>query len=686
MTANSNFRIAELDPSQIKTNLKEFLRSQDEFTDFDFEGSGMNIILDLLSFNTHYLAFYINMMAAESFFDSAQLRETIVSHAKHVGYIPNSMKGARTFANIKVTPSSSEDTSASELTLPRWTKFISQALDGRNYLFINPTSNTVVKVDGSFNFSNVQLKQGTMITRTFLVNSDNEKREYFIPSANVDIDEVYVSVQASTTNTDIEVYNIFDDLTELKANTPVFFLEENNMANNFYKVYFGDDYLGKRPSDGNVITITYLDTAGPFANGANSFLVVDSINGYDDNVIVTSSSPAYGGSNRETIEQIRHRAPKYYTSQNRAVTSNDYEIILIKEYPNIQSVSVWGGEEEDPPVYGKVFIALKPKNNYYITNLEKENIIDTIISTKSVMTVIPEIVDPNYTWLLFAIKIYYDHIKTNIDESAMKTLARNSIINYINDNLQKFDSKFRISKFENNIESAHNAFQGVTCDVTMQKRVEPVYGASKTYEIDFDYALKKDTFSTFPAIKVYDSKRTIRDCYIEEVPYSYTGIDTINVLASGTGYEDAIVTITGDGVGATASAIIKNKKIDSIVIGERGTNYTKAEVTITSNTGYGATAQVNLQYNTGNLRLYYFKSNGEKVFINSNIGTIDYFNGSVIIENLNIQSIASNDIYNEDVWTINIQPKESDINTIKRNILDVDINDNRSIQITMVSE
>lgn len=686
MTANSNFRIAELDPSQIKTNLKEFLRSQDEFTDFDFEGSGMNIILDLLSFNTHYLAFYINMMASESFFDSAQLRETIVSHAKHVGYIPNSMKGARTFANIKVTPSSSEDTSASELTLPRWTKFISQALDGRNYLFINPTSNTVIKVDGSFNFSNVQLKQGTMITRTFLVNSDNEKREYFIPSANVDIDEVYVSVQASTTNTDIEVYNIFDDLTELKANTPVFFLEENNMANNFYKVYFGDDYLGKRPSDGNVITITYLDTAGPFANGANSFLVVDSINGYDDNVIVTSFSPAYGGSNRETIEQIRHRAPKYYTSQNRAVTSNDYEIILIKEYPNIQSVSVWGGEEEDPPVYGKVFIALKPKNNYYITNLEKENIIDTIISTKSVMTVIPEIVDPNYTWLLFAIKIYYDHIKTNIDESAMKTLARNSIINYINDNLQKFDSKFRISKFENNIESAHNAFQGVTCDVTMQKRVEPVYGVSKTYEIDFDYALKKDTFSTFPAIKVYDSKRTIRDCYIEEVPYSYTGIDTINVLASGTGYEDAIVTITGDGVGATASAIIKNKKIDSIVIGERGTNYTKAEVTITSNTGYGATAQVNLQYNTGNLRLYYFKSNGEKVFINSNIGTIDYFNGSVIIENLNIQSIASNDIYNEDVWTINIQPKESDINTIKRNILDVDINDNRSIQITMVSE
>jgi len=686
MTANSNFRIAELDPSQIKTNLKEFLRSQDEFTDFDFEGSGMNIILDLLSFNTHYLAFYINMMAAESFFDSAQLRETIVSHAKHIGYIPNSMKGARTFANIKVTPSSSEDTSASELTLPRWTKFISQALDGRNYLFINPTSNTVVKVDGSFNFSNVQLKQGTMITRTFLVNSDNEKREYFIPSANVDIDEVYVSVQASTTNTDIEVYNIFDDLTELKANTPVFFLEENNMANNFYKVYFGDDYLGKRPSDGNVITITYLDTAGPFANGANSFLVVDSINGYDDNVIVTSSSPAYGGSDRETIEQIRHRAPKYYTSQNRAVTSNDYEIILIKEYPNIQSVSVWGGEEEDPPVYGKVFIALKPKNNYYITNLEKENIIDTIISTKSVMTVIPEIVDPNYTWLLFKIKIYYDHTKTNIDESAMKTLARNSVINYINDNLQKFDSKFRISKFENNIESTHNAFQGATCEVTMQKRVEPVYGTSKTYEIDFDYALKKDTFSTFPAIKVYDSKGTVRDCYIEEVPYSYTGIDTINVLASGAEYEDAVVTITGDGVGATATAIIKNKKIDSIVIGERGTNYTKAEVTITSNTGYGATAQVNLQYNTGNLRLYYFKSNGEKVFINSNIGTIDYFNGSVTIENLNIQSIASNDIYNEDVWTINIQPKESDINTIKRNILDVDINDNRSIQITMVSE
>lgn len=686
MTTNSTFRIAELDPADIKNNLKNYLRSQSEFTDYDFEGSGMNILLDLLAYNTHYMSFYMNMLGAEAFHDSAQLRTSLASHAKHIGYVPQSTKPSRTVATITVTPSEDENQETTTLILPRWTSFQSQADDGINYNFVAVNSNTAIKTANTFTFANVILKQGEIISRTYLADSNNPKREYFIPTANVDIDELYVTVQESASNTNYEIYNKFQDLTELKSNSQVFFIEENTISNSHYKLFFGDGYLGKRPVDGNIITLTYLVTDGKYGNGANSFILVENINGYDDNVTISTSNVSAGGADKESLEEIRYRSPRWYTAQNRAVIKNDYQILLARDYPNIQSIAVWGGEENDPPIYGKVFISLKPNENYYITNIEKQQILDDIVKTRSVMTVIPEIINPDYTYLVVRAKVYYDKTATNLDTSQIKAGVRQSILNYRDNNLQKFESKFRISRLQRDIENSNPAINSATVDIFVQKRLIPDFGTTKNYSLDYKTVLDKEELYTFPTFQYIDGDGDTRDCYLEEIPRSFTGIDGIEIVNSGNDYLDAIVTITGDGSGAEATARIVNRKIESIDLNSRGSNYTKATVSITSNTGFGAVATARLQFNLGELRAYYFRDNGEKVIINDNAGTINYNTGQITIDNFKFESISSSDRYNDDILTINVKPRENDISPKRNSIIDLDENDSSSIVITMVEE
>lgn len=686
MASNTAFRITEIDAQQIKANLKDFLRQQSEFTDFDFEGSGMNILLDLLAYNTHYMAFYTNMLGSEAYHDTAQLRNSLVSHAKHIGYTPGSVRPASSIVTIKVTPSDTEDTDATTLTLPKWTSFRAQAIDGINYNFVTVNSNVATKTANTFTFNNVVLKQAEVISRTFLVASDNPKREYYIPSSNVDTNELYVTVQQSTTNTSIEVYTQYTDLTALRSNSLVYFVEESTTGNGHYKILFGDGYLGKKPSDGNIVTITYLDSDGPKGNGANSFVLVNSINGFNDNVQIITSAPSAGGSDRETIEEIRYRAPRSYTTQNRAVVADDYKSLLLRDYPNIQSVAVWGGEEYKHPVYGKVFISLKPKTNYYITNVEKDEIIKNIIKNHSVMTVIPEIINPDYTYLLVSAKVFYDKTKTTRDDATMKSLIRNAILTYRNNNLQKFDSKFRISQLQREIENVDPAINSATVKLFVQKRIVPTLTTSINYEADFKIALDKDELYSNPSFLVNDAFGVERTVFIEEVPQSYTGLDHIDVITSGNDYEDAIVTISGDGAGATATAKIINRKIDSINLENRGSNYTKAIVSITSNTGYGATATSVLQFQNGVLRTFYYKTNGEKVIVNETAGTIDYKNGVITLDGLIVNSVTDSDNYNDDIIAINIRPSENDISSIRNAILDLDENDANSIQISLVEE
>ena len=688
-SSNTVLRVAELDFDDIKLNLRDFLRSQSQFSDYDFEGSGLNILLDILAYNTHYMAYYLNMIGNEMFLDSATNRNSVVSHAKHLNYVPNSLKASTALVDIVITDDI--ESAYSTYTIPAYTKFMSQQIDGTNYSFVNIDAYTASKnvVSQTFTFSNVSLMQGDFITYNASVDSTNTKRRFLIPSSNIDTTTLIVTVQNSSLDSTISTYTLADDVTQLNGNSKVYFLEESDGGR--YTIYFGDNYIGKNLTDGNILKLKYLDTDGALANKANSFTVMDTLSPFET-VSVNPIIAAYGGSDRDTNDRIKFLAPRFYTAQNRAVTKDDYGTLLLKDYPNIETISVWGGEENDPVVYGKIFISMKPKSGYAITDLEKDRIINEIISGRSILTVIPEIVDPDYLYLKFDISVNYDSTLTSSDEESLKNIVKTTISNYNNTDLEQFNSTFRSSKLQNLIDVAEKSFLGSDLITIAQKRFEPTLNESKNYTLDFNIPLNRGTFKdklySYPSFQVLDNQGVSRDTLIEETPLSYTGIDSIQVLNSGSGYSDSpIVKITGDGTGATAKAIVVNGKIVSIEVVNTGSDYTAAVVSITDTTGSGATATPTLSGQVGILRTYYvLTTTGEKVIINSNAGKINYSTGRINLYNFKPLSISTNPNYSSGVLTINAIPAEKTIHPLRNRILSIDSLDPIAIQVTMENE
>lgn len=686
--ANSTTRITELDYLQIRENLKTFLRGQAEFTDFDFEGSGMAVLLDLLAYNTHYMGYYLNMVGSEMFLDSAQLRNNILSRAKELNYVPRSMKAAEARVNIKVTPGPLEDNSVQTITLDKFTNFLSESNDGVNYNFVTLNSLTTTKTgNGTFEFSNVSLYQGEVITNQFLVNhGTNPKRMYTIPNANCDTSTISVLVQESTTNTALSNFTLSNDLTEVTGNSAIFYLQESSDANNTYNLQFGDGVLGKKLSNGNIVIVTYLSTDGAAANKLDSFVLSDTISGFSANVEITSTMESSGGAEKETIEEIRYRAPIHYTIQNRAVTKKDYESLILKDYPNIRSVAIWGGDESEDPVYGKIFISLAPVDNYAISLAEKERIKEEIISTRSVLTVFPEFIDPDYTYLQLKVDVSYNPSLTAYDSGEIQNLTRAAILDYKTSNLDTFNSVYRESRLHSLIEDIDSSVTSSSIVTYLQKRIKPTLGISQNYTIKFNQNLHNQ-FSSYPSVTVTDLQGIDRQVFFEEIPESDTGVDYIEVTNSGENYTDVpTVTITGDGIGATAVARIVNRRINSIEITNRGSNYTRATVTITGGGGNGGAASAVLESKNGILRTFYYKPNGEKVIVNNNAGTIDHVTGIVQLFDFNPVSISSNPFYANDTLTFSVLPEKQIIYPVRNQILTLDENDSSSIQVTVIAE
>jgi hypothetical protein len=690
-TPTTSLRIAELDFATIKENLKNYLRSQSEFQDFDFEGSGMSVLLDILAYNTHYMGYYLNMVGNEAFLDTAQLRQSVISLAKLINYVPGSKRGAGTKVNILVTPApESEDTSSQSLTLDKYTRLLGADIDGINYPFITLNSNTVSKVNGSFYFSNVKIVQGEVVTRQFEMTQQNTNRRFLIPSANVDINNLTVTVQESRTNTYTIPYSSYNDITEITSNTAAYFVEEDGISN--YVIYFGDGIIGKKPKNGSVINITYIDTVGGAANSINNFSFTDSVGGkYSSNVRVISTTPTFSGSEKETVEQIRFRAPYYYTTQNRAVTRNDYETLILKDYPNIESVTVWGGQDNNPPIYGKVFISLKTKANYFLTEQEKEEIKERLIVSRNILTVIPEIVNPDFTYLLIRGTVFYDPNLTSLTAEQIKQNVRAAISDYRDTDLLTFDSTFRKSKLQTTIENSERSIVGSNLKIFLQKRLLLDTSISKNYTINTNFPIKKGDFnnriSTFPEINVRDSNNVLRQVFFEEIPEAFTGVESIVIVNPGINYTSApTVTITGDGSGATATAKFGGGRVQEITITNKGSNYTRATVSLTGGGGSQASAVARLETKLGSLRTYYFKTNGEKVIVNSNAGTINYETGEIILRSLATTGTVSNSFYDTNELVFNL-PIDSEVITPLRNrILEIDENDPLSIQIDVDSE
>ena len=684
-------RITELDFNSIRENLKNFLRSQTEFQDFDFDGSGMSVLIDILAYNTHYMGYYLNMVGNEMFLDTAQIRASVLSHAKAINYVPASQQGALSKVNIRVTPSNAEDQGASSLTLEKYTRFLGFDKNGVNYPFVTLYSNTATKQAGSFLFSNVYIKQGEVVTFQYVADATNDRRRYEIQSANVDTTTISVKVQESNSNTDTKVYTLASDITELTQNSRVYFIEENENLN--YTFYFGDDVLGKRPKDGNIIICTYLDNVGAQSNNITGFFPTGSIgNKYNDNVRISSVVSSYGGIDKESIENVRFRAPYFYTTQNRAVTKNDYENLLVKDFNNIEAVSVWGGEENDPVIYGKVFISIKTKGNFELTNFEKENIKNKLIETRNVLTVTPEIIDADYVYILVKGKVRYNSDLTDLSTNDLLSRVKASIYDYASEKLSNFNSTFRTADLQNYILNSDQSITGSDIHIVLQKRVKIDTVNRRKYTINYNLPLQKSVIdinklTSYPDFQTYDTTGTLRNTLIEEVPEVLTGIDSIQILSSGQNYVSIPkVEIIGDGNGATAEAVLTGGRITAIKITNSGTNYSTATVLITDDVGYGASATAKLQTKIGTLRSYYYTTDRKKIILNDNFGTIDYDSGLIILNSTRINGVTLNEFYRANYLTLNVLPANEIITPLRNRIVSIDENDPNSVQLQMVTD
>ena len=681
----NRLRVTELDFDTIKNNLKTFLNQQSEFSDYDFEGSGLNILLDILAYNTHYNAYYLNMVANESFLDTALLRSSAVSHAKLLNYIPYSATAPKAVINFTVV---SGITTPGTMTIPAGYNFLSELIDGKSYGFVVNDDVTVTKSNDTYYFENLEIYEGQRVSYVFNHNQNSNPKQIFIlPDDNIDTRTLRVVVSPSSTSSLSTKYNIVTDILDVESTSEVFFLEENLSGK--YQISFGNDVVGKKLPDGAVVTATYIITNGDVANKANNFLalqtIVDSLGYSISNFTVTPVSPASGGAPKESVDSIRFSAPSQFATQNRLVTFKDYETYILNNYPNVGSISVWGGEDNDPPVYGTVYVSLKPKNNYYISNAEKQRIIDEIIKPKAIVSTQCIIRDPEYLYLVLENEVQYDPNKTTSTEESLKNTIRTSILNYSTTYLNKFGSKFVLSKVQEAIDDSQTAsILGSKTNIRVQKRFVPSLNETKTYTVNFNVPLHRGGINdrlVSSQFDIYDFFGTRRTVSLEEIQGSYTGISSISVTNPGTGYlTTPTVTITGDGTGATAEAIVVNGAIQSIVITNRGIDYTRAIVTITdTGSGYGAAASATIDTRYGYIRTIYYDDNAQRQIVNSNIGTIDYDKGIVTINAIKILSVNTADGY----IRLAFESDKGIISTSRDTIITIDEDDPASIVTTL---
>jgi hypothetical protein len=677
-------RVTELDFDTIKQNLKTFLNQQSEFTDYDFEGSGLSVLLDILAYNTHYQAYYLNMIANEAFMDTALLRDSVVSHAKTLGYVPYSRKAPRAIINF--TANTNSNTSAT-LTIPKGFRFLSNDIDGVSYAFVTLSDTTVTKSNTNFSFINLPIHEGQLVTYSYTHNeATNPKQVFTLPDNSVDTSTIAITVQPSATNTEISVYTLASDASNTTTQSQVFYLQEGKAQQ--YQIYFGDNVIGKKLADGSVVNITYLVTNGEAANKANNFVatetLADSLNNNITDFDITPVSEAAGGAERESVDNVKFAAPLQYTTQNRLVTFSDYEAYIQKNYPSVDSVSVWGGEDEIPPKFGIVYIALKPKSNYYLSDTEKQRIIDEIIKPKAIVAIQAVIRDPEYLYLIVSPTVTYNPNKTTLTDTQLKTAIRNAILLYKTSNLDKFGSQFILSKVQDAIDSVDsNAIIGSSVSVRLQKRFEPSLNSSTPYTINFNTPLRRGTIGnklTSTSFTVADAQGIDREVQFDEIPQSFSGISSIQVTNPGAGFTSApTITIDGDGTGANASAIIVNGQIESIEIINRGIDYTRATVTISGGGGYGASATAVIDGRVGTIRTVYYDSLAQRQVVDENAGEIDYDAGIVTITNIAIKDVQSVD---GDI-RLSIEAEKGIINTSRNTIISIDQDDPTSISTTL---
>ena len=470
--------ISELDFDTIKTNLKTFLGQQTEFKDYDFEGSGMSVLLDLLAYNTHYLSYNANIAANEMFLDSADLRTNVVSLAKSVGYTPTSSTCST--ADIKVVVNNATGAS---LTMSRGTKF-STTVDSQSYSFVNNADVTITPVDGVYTFNNLSIKEGSLLNFKYTVNTSDTDQRFIIPNDNVDTTTLTVKVQNSSSDSTTSTYTLANGITELTSTSKVYFLQE--VENGRFEVYFGDGVLGKAVEDGNIVIFDYIVCNRDAPNGANTFTLSGTIGGFSDTTITTVSN-ASSGSGPESITSIKLQAPRDYAAQDRAVTGNDYKTLVKTLYANTDAVQVWGGEDNSTPNYGKVYISIKAKSGANLTTATKNDVV-TSLKKYSVASVTPIIVDPETTFITTDTSFKYNSANTTKDVTTLQTEVLNTTAAYSSDTLQDFTGVFRHSELSRKIDATDSSILSNITTLKMYKFFTPTLNSALKYTISYNNA------------------------------------------------------------------------------------------------------------------------------------------------------------------------------------------------------
>jgi hypothetical protein len=473
--ASNKLEVSDFDFDAVKANLKTFLQSQTEFQDYNFEGSGFAILLDILAYNTHYLGFNANMLANEMYLDSADIRKNIVSIAKMLNYTPSSVRSPEANLDIEVN-----DATGSTLTLPKGTIFTT-TVSGVGYQYLTNEDYTITPLNGVYRFTNVGIYEGTLVTFRYTVDNEDPDQKFIIQNANADTTTLKVSVQESSTNTTTNIYSLAGGFNSVTDISKVYFLQE--VEDGKFEVYFGDGVLGAAVSTGNIIILEYVVTNRDESNGASTFTLATTIGGFSD-ITITTNSVSQGGSAAESKESIRFNAPLGYTAQNRAVTTSDYETIVRSIYPNALSVSAWGGEDDETPVYGTVKIAIKAASGSTLTTSTKASIVASL-KAYNVASVRPVIVDPEITSVLITSTVKYNARVTTKDSNSLKSEIFSTLTNYNTDTLQRFDGVFRYSKVIGLIDNTDPSIVSNITTIKIRKNFQPTLNSSTRYDIYF---------------------------------------------------------------------------------------------------------------------------------------------------------------------------------------------------------
>ena len=582
---------ANLDFDQIKTSIKDYLRSNSNFTDYDFEGSNLSTIIDVLAYNTYITSYNANMVSNEVFIDSATLRENVVSLARNIGYVPKSRKSSQ--ANISFfvdTSGTSYTTKPETLTLNKGVVCSTLAFSNQSYTFSILDDITVPVVDNIASFDNVNVYEGTYITTTFTVDSFNPNQRFILPNSKIDTSTIRVIVKPSSSSDISRKYIQADDLFKITPESPIFFVQE--IEDERYELIFGDGVFGTKLQAPNYIQVSYLVSNGELANGISQFNFSGKITSPRTTVSVTSgislistNQTSFSGKDIESVESIKKYSTRIYASQNRAVTARDYESIIPSIYPETESISVFGGEELNPPKFGKVYISIKPTNGTYLSNLIKDNI-KTKIKKYSVAGIDPEIIDLKYLYLEPTINAYYN---TNLAQSAnsITSIVSSTIGRYANSTeLNKFGARFKYSKFLKIIDDSSDAITSNITTIVMRRDLRVALNSFAEYEICFGnrFHIKNE--------KVLN---------IEYSNLSSSGIteNSFNIKSSG-------FTISGV-VGTVYLSDIPNQ-----------------------------------DKKTGSIFLFKLNSDSQPEIVRKSVGTIDYIKGEIKLFPINIKNTSIN--------------------------------------------